>query len=536
LHPYWLSVPLGTLREEAHYGDRIVRCFADRVTSVWTLFARSAERFAGHEAVVCESTRWSYGELAHRVERAAWHLHRRGIVHGARVAMLISNRAEFVLAFLAVQRLGAIAVPISVREQASGVQFMLEQCEASLLIYDEALADRTPAASAFASLSVEQWISECQQPLAGAALAEPPEPREEDTAVILYTSGTTGRPKGAMLTHLNIVHSVMHFVKCLDWDEHSRSIMAVPASHVTGLIANVITAIGAGACTIIMPSFKAATFLQLAERERLSHTILVPAMYNLCLLEPGFEHLDLSAWKVGGFGGAPMPSSTIDALARRLPHLGLHNAYGATETTSPTTLMPREFTRDHLDSVGLPLPCAEVRIMDDDGRELPRGHTGEVWIAGPMVVRGYWNNPEATAKEFTAGFWHSGDLGAIDEQGFVRLFDRKKDMLNRGGYKIYSVEVENCLMAAPGVLEAAVVGRPCPVLGERVVAHVVMNEAAPGSEPAIEAALRAHCANFLADYKVPEAITVRREPLPRNANGKVMKRLLRDQAEPAVQA
>jgi len=181
------------------------------------------------------------------------------------------------------------------------------------------------------------------------------------------------------------------------------------------------------------------------------------------------------------------------------------------------------------------LPAADIKVMDDDGRELPPGETGELWIGGPMVVPGYWANPEATAASFTAGYWHSGDLGSVDAQGYVRVFDRKKDMLNRGGFKIYSVEVENVLMAWPGMVEAAIVGRPCPVLGERVHAFVhVAPESAPGSAPgtpdrtADTAALRAFCAARLADYKVPETVSWCDEPLPRNANGKLMKRLLRE--------
>ena len=181
-----------------------------------------------------------------------------------------------------------------------------------------------------------------------------------------------------------------------------------------------------------------------------------------------------------------MPVATIDALAAALPGLTLLNCYGATETTSPATMMPMGETRAHADSVGVALPTAEVRVMDDAGREVAPGDTGELWIAGPMVVPGYWANPQATAASFTAGWWHSGDLGSVDAQGYVRVFDRKKDMLNRGGFKIYSVEVENVLMAWPGMVEAAVVGRPCPVLGERVHAFVH----APGVR-ADDAALRA---------------------------------------------
>jgi O-succinylbenzoic acid--CoA ligase len=274
---------------------------------------------------------------------------------------------------------------------------------------------------------------------------------------------------------------------------------------------------------VVVPEFKAGPFVQLMAAQRITHTLMVPAMYQLCLLHESFATADLSAWRIGGYGGAPMPVATIDALTAAIPGLLLLNCYGATETTSPTTMMPAGRTREHADSVGVALPCADIRVMDDEGRELPPGETGELWIGGPMVVPGYWANAEATAASFTAGYWHSGDLGSVDAQGYVRIVDRKKDMLNRGGYKIYSVEVENVLMAVPGVVEAAIVGRPCPVLGERVHAFVHL-------QPTLtvdEAALRAHCAASLADYKVPETFTFSPDPLPRNANGKLMKRVLR---------
>jgi O-succinylbenzoic acid--CoA ligase len=347
---------------------------------------------------------------------------------------------------------------------------------------------------------------------------------EQDTAVILYTSGTTGKPKGARLTHLNIAHSVLHFEACMRLGPDDRSALAVPASHVTGLIATIASMAHVGGATVVLPEFKAADFVALVERERITHTLMVPAMYNLCLLVPDVGARDLSSWRVGGYGGAPMPVPTIDALSERLPGLVLVNAYGATETTSPTTMMPSGLTRDHADTVGVALPCAEIVVMDDDGREVPAGQVGELWIGGPMVVPGYWDNPDATARRSRpASGTRRPRLGRCD--GFVRIFDRKKDMLNRGGFKIYSVEVENALMAFPGVVEAAIVARPCPVLGERV--HAVVH--APGIE-ADDDSLRAHCRRLLADYKVPETITWSSSPLPRNANGKVLKRLLRDTA------
>jgi acyl-CoA synthetase (AMP-forming)/AMP-acid ligase II len=302
-----------------------------------------------------------------------------------------------------------------------------------------------------------------------------------------------------------------------------RSVAAVPLSHVTGLIANIAAVVRCSGTLVILPSFKAPEFLKAAERERMSHTVIVPAMYNLCLLEPEFDRYDLSAWRIGAYGGAPMPAATIERLAEKLPRLTLVNAYGATETTSPAVLMPPEHTAKHLDSVGKSVPCVTLAVMDEAGQELPRGEIGEIWISGPSVVRGYWNNPSATTEEIVAGFWRSGDLGSIDSDGFIRVFDRKKDMINRGGYKVYTAEVETVLAAHPGVVESAVVGKPCPVLGERVHAFVVPRDATLTAPK-----LRAFCAERLSDYKVPESFALRREALPRNANGKVLKRTLRE--------
>jgi long-chain acyl-CoA synthetase len=245
-------------------------------------------------------------------------------------------------------------------------------------------------------------------------------------------------------------------------------------------------------------------------------------MYNLCLLQADFDTYDLSAWRIGGFGGAPMPIATIEKLAAKIPGLKLINAYGSTETTSPSTIMPPEWTAEHIDSVGLPCPGADIVVVDADGHELPRGEIGEIWIRSGSVIKGYWNNPKASAENFTAGFWHSGDLGSIDAQNFVRVFDRQKDMINRGGLKIYSAEVESVLAGHPDVVESAIIAKPCPVLGERVHAVIVTRNGV-GAE-----ALRAWCAERLSDYKVPETVDITTEPLPRNANGKVMKRQLRE--------
>jgi long-chain acyl-CoA synthetase len=532
---HWQRYPVPAMREEALFGDRVVACFADRPPSFHALFERSRAAGPDAEALVCGDSRWTYAQCDAIATRLAAGLRANGVSAGDRVLMFIDNRAEFVFVLLAIQRLGAVAVPVGVREQRPGLAYIARQCGAVAVVALASLAGRIPHPDEAPELRLRvsigrapsaDWL-EVDSLLAGIEPVAPPhQGAETDVGVILYTSGTTGHPKGAMLTHLNIVHSAMHYQACMKLEPQDRSALAVPASHVTGLIAVIASMLQVGGAVVIVPEFKADSFITLLQSERITHTLMVPAMYNLCLRQPAFADAALDAWRIGGYGGAPMPMATIEALAQRLPGLVLLNAYGATETTSPTTMMPMGDTPSHVDSVGVVLPAARVLIMDDQGVELPRGEVGELWIAGPMVVPGYWDNPQATAASFTAGYWHSGDLGWIDEQGYVRVNDRKKDMINRGGYKIYSIEVENVLMAYPGVLEAAVIARPCPVLGERVHAVVYGPDVAPDDN-----AVRRHCGERLADYKVPETITWSASPLPRNANGKVMKRLLRDAME-----
>jgi acyl-CoA synthetase (AMP-forming)/AMP-acid ligase II len=499
------------LTEERHYGARRVLCHGRRPRSLPALVAGAPEA----EAIVAGSERLTYDALLRRAGSAAASLAARGIEKGDRVACLLGNRPEFAALMLACAHLGAVLVPLGTRLKAAELDFMLSDSGARLVVAEAAFAANLPPGTR--PLLVEEGG------LAHAAEPPPATPAGEDeVATILYTSGTTGRPKGATLTPLGIVHSAMNFRLCLGLDPSDRAILAVPATHVTGLVAVLWTMLGAGGCTILTQAFKAAEFLALASAERMSFTIMVPAQYALCLMQPDFARTDLSAWRVAAYGGAPMPEATIAALAERLPDLVLVNGYGATETTSPTAIMPPGLGARRPDSVGRIVPGGVVRVVDEAGRDVAPGVSGELWIAGPMVVPGYWGNPAATAAAFEDGFWKSGDVGALDADGFVRVFDRKKDMINRAGYKVYSAEVENVLSHHPAVAESAVVGRPDPVLGERVHAFV------HAKAPVTAEALRAFCAERLADYKVPETIELTPEPLPRNANGKLQKAALRE--------
>jgi len=566
--PHW-PLPAGVLAVERHFGgpmgdrsgdpaaDRSVgremRCFARRPRGLAQMLDEAVQRAPGRDAVVDARRRLSWAELDGVARRVAGGLHAHGVRPGDRVLLILRNRAEFVIAVAALARLAAVAVPVSVRSAAPEVAYVVAQCGAMGALCEHDLGGLLPLAAEAPHLRLRVSVGAesgaggaggVVGPVVGgvdwasleaaAAHAGQHEVQEEDTATLLYTSGTTGRPKGAMLTHLNIVHSAMHYEACMALGDGERSLVAVPLSHVTGLVAQLWTMVRTAGTVVLLEGFKAAAAVELAARERITHSVMVPAMYQLCLLHDAFGEHDLGAWRVGAYGGAPMPPATIAALAAKLPRLVPTNCYGATETTSPATVMPAGQGTARPDSVGVAVPCGELSVRDAEGRELPPGQEGEIWIRGPMVVPGYWANAQATAGAFTDGWWRSGDLGRLDAAGYLQVLDRLKDVINRGGYKVFCNEVEAVLAQHPAVAESAVVGVPCPVLGERVRAVVVLREGrgveAEPADDALAAELSTFCAARLSDYKVPEAWTLTTTPLPRNANGKVVKRSLRESA------
>ena len=514
-------------RHETRYGNRVVRCFVDRPASIDAMFRATVARHGDKVAVVLGAERVTYRDFDAKVEAVARNLAARGLAKGDRIALLMGNNLEFFYAFMAAARAGLISVPMNVRQRRPEIEFVLNQCGAAAIIYDSEHEANLPEPASVPTVKhlfsvAGGAATPFSDLLAAAAPVDFPEVDEEDTLCLLYTSGTTGKPKGAMLTHIGTVHSAMHFAHAWSIGEDDVGSLAVPASHVTGLVAIILTMIYAGGRTLVMPAFKARDFLQLAAREKMTYSLIVPAMYNLCLLDPDFAGFDLSAWRIAGFGGAPMPSATIERLSAALPNLTLCNVYGSTETTSPITILPPGDMAKKPASVGRVLPCGDLIVVDDNGVEVAPGESGELLIGGIMVVPGYWDNPEGDAAGFIGGYWISGDLGAKDEDGYVYVFDRKKDMINRAGFKIYCIEVESVMTHHASVVEAAVVGKPDPVLGERVHAFVFTD-----GRPFDEADIRRFCAERLSDYKVPDTITDLGAPLPRNANGKIVKNDLR---------
>lgn len=530
------------LRLEALYGDRLVPCYAERPRNLDAMLRASVAAHGDAPAIEDGAVSLSYLQLDRLADRVAHGLAAQQVKAGDRVALFVGNRAEFIVLLAGIWRLGAIAVPIGVRQSAIELAYMLNQCGAVALMFDAALADRLPPAEDIAGVRCQVCIEETGLPaparpsaLTYAALlaggSDTPVAAEfDDTqpACIMYTSGTTGHPKGAVLSHLGFFHTARHYVRRFGYTADDRLLLTIPGSHISGLLAVIVVALQVGGCLVLQRQFQAGETLSLIEARRVSATVMVPAMYNLCLLDPALPRRDLSCWRIGHFGGAAMPEVTIARLAEALPGLALYNGFGATETTSAVSLTERGDAARRPDTVGTVLPCVDIRVLDAQGREVAAGESGELWIRSPGNAISYWANAEATRASFVGGYWRSGDIGSVDAKGFVRVFDRIKDMINRGGFKVYCVELENVIQRHPGVIEVAAVASPCPVLGERV--HVFVHATGPIDADAV----RALCRSTLADYKTPDFITLSATPLPRNLNGKLVKAPLRAQARKAA--
>ena len=330
------------MAREILYGSRLVSCFAPRPLSLDAMFRVAVSRAPERDALVLGDHRITYRSLERIVDRIAHNLVHAGFHKGERIALLLGNGLEFIYLALGAGRAGLNVVPMNTRQRQREIDYVLTQCDAAALVYDAACDAQLPKnrgslrgvwtvgpgrATPFAEL------------LADGPVAQLPDQQQEDTAFLLYTSGTTGNPKGAMLTHASIIHSILNLEHGYGLKDGEVSMLAVPASHVTGLVALILTTIHLAGTTLILPGFKSGDFLALAAGARMTYTLMVPAMYNLCLLHPDFAAFDLSAWRIAGFGGAPMPEATIRRLAEALPGLRLCNAYGSTETSSPATLL-----------------------------------------------------------------------------------------------------------------------------------------------------------------------------------------------------
>jgi long-chain acyl-CoA synthetase len=461
---------------------------------------RAAVEGHGTAEAVVESgggPRLSYASLWDRAARVAGGLRALGVERGDRVAIRLGNGIDWVLAFFGAVLADAIVVPVNTR---------FTEEEASYVVTD--------------SGAKYVFMPGAALPDGDALVVDDAEPG--GPAAIFYTSGTTGFPKGAVTSHENFLSNAETCRRALYVaPEGLRTLISVPLFHVTGCNSQLLVAMYVGGTAVIMPAFEVGAFLRAIEEERIDTMVTVPAIYWLAINQPAFTSTDISRVRSVSYGGAPIAPDLVARLAKAFPQARLGNGFGLTETSSVSTFLPHEFVA-HADSVGFPAPVCDVRL----DMVLPDG-TGELLIRGPNVVSGYWNKPEATAEAFAGGWLHSGDMARIDDEGLVYLVDRRKDMINRGGENVYCVEVENALAGAPGVYEAAVLGVPDEMMGEKVGAVIVP---VPGAEFDV-AAVFDYLGAHIADFKIPQYVAVSAAPLPRNPGGKLLKRRLRDDTD-----
>ncbi len=461
-----------------------------------------------------------------------------GVQPGQHVALMLPNTLSFLPAYFGVLRAGAVAVPINARLKAEELAFILADSDACVLMVhprtwasaSEALGKESGIGSIlavdFEKANLPQQAHAFEEVLAGKGPApERPGYSRNDVAAIIYTSGTTGRPKGAMLTHGNIlfnVESTKASHGALPSDVH---LLSVPLFHVTGLNTILPTALDQGAQVIISAMTDPEDLLGVVGRNACTTFIGVPTTFylltNLKDDDWPLEKDDLKALRLICYSGAPMAEPTIKALRERFPGVALHNFFGLTETTSVSTVLPDDQALGRAESVGLPPPGLELGIVDEDDNLLPTGEVGELVIKGPSVFKGYYKREEASAEALRAGWFHTGDTALLDPEGYLFLKGRKKELIIVAAENVYPIEVENLLCAHPDVQEAAVFGRPNKVFGEVVEAAVVPRS---GREQQVkERELKHYLAERLAAFKVPRKIRIL-DKLPRNPSGKVMKR------------
>lgn len=514
--------------------------------NLWQVLERDAQLYPDKEAVVFNDQRISFAELAQNAAHCAAGLLRHGIQKGDCLAVILPNWPEFVVAYFAAARLGAILVPLNTRYRENEVEFMLRNSNAKALIvcaefisFDyiamvnkirpnlPELKDVIVVGQASGGPGLIAWETllgegaDKNHSVPAPAALDP----AQDLFAILYTSGTTGVPKGVMLTHRNIVRNALALAESLECTSDDILLAAVPFSHVFGLSAVIAFAATLGMQLILLDIYKAEDALELVQNERVTIKHGVPTMFILELNHPNFNRYDLSSLRTGIIAAAPAP---VEVVRRIREDMGCNIAiaYGLTET-SPSITVTRFGDSDQIrgETVGRAMPGVEVKVVDDNGDLLQAGEVGELLTRSQYVMKGYYNMPEATAAAIDSDGWFAtGDLATIDDAGYVRIVGRKKEMVNRGGLKIYPREVEELYYKHPKVQEVAVIGLPDAVLGEKSCVNIRLKD----GEIATADEMRDFVRGKLADYKIPDFVRFV-EAFPMTNSGKIRKMELRDE-------
>ncbi|MGO9884076.1 MAG: class I adenylate-forming enzyme family protein [Solirubrobacteraceae bacterium] len=483
--------------------------------------SRAVSIAAERSAIRCGDQELTYADTWDRVRRLVGALRELGVGGGDRVAVVSRNCHRYVELYQAVPGAGMVLVPLNQRHTEAELRYALEDSGAKVLFAGDGV--NHPAGVVEHVFDLDDGYESL---LAGAEPSDFPGGLTPDTvAGLFYTGGTTGAAKGVMLTHRNLIANTHHFLASNAFRDDTAWLLAAPLFHAAGSIAVLATVWQAGR-HVVLPAFDPRAALELIERERVTATLLVPTMLAALSDEQTAHPRDVSSLKLLSHGGSPVATETVRRAHAAFPDAELMHLYGATETAPIATVLPHEerfLDAPQIRSCGQPAVGVEVAIVDLlSGAQKPAGEVGEVAIRGENVMAGYWCKPDATAAVLKDGWYRSGDLGYMDEHGYVYLVDRAKDMIVSGGENVYSTEVEDALYRHPAVLEAAVFAVPDTRWGEAVHAVVVPRATVDEQE------LLHHCRTMLADYKVPKRIELRGEPLPKSGAGKVLKRELRD--------
>jgi long-chain acyl-CoA synthetase len=474
---------------------------------------------------------YTFERLVSEIARQAAALQARGVCAGDRVAMLSPNNDALIVQLFACWWLGAVACPLNVRWSVAELRHALGNCEARLLLVDPAFAGTArELQGSVLVLSTETLAAQAQD----IAPLEDTRTGGDALAAILYTGGTTGRAKGVMLSHANFWSASMTRGAELNNSPESVTLLVAPLFHVAGLGRLIGQSIVGGSC-ITMPQFRPAAVIEAIAHHRITDIIVVPSMLQSLLEDPSFGSARVASLDRIAFGAAPMPPDLLDRALAAWPHAEFFQAYGLTETAGAVCInLPANHTAQgresgRLATVGRAGLGAEIRVVDEQGRDVPRGTMGEIIVRGPMVTRGYWGQPETSALALRDGWFHTGDGGRMDADGYLTITDRLKDMVISGGENVYPAEVEAALRSHPAVSDAAVIGIPDERWGEAVHAVVVLQPAHAAREAALRDELVAWCRQQLAGYKCPRSIEFS-AALPLSAAGKVLKNQLRADA------
>ncbi|MHA7833819.1 MAG: long-chain-fatty-acid--CoA ligase [Algiphilus sp.] len=486
-------------------------------------------------ATLCGDREQTWESLEARVARLAAALRALGVAEGDRVAILALNSDRYLEVIYAVAWAGAVANPVNIRMAPAEIAYTLEDSDAQVLFIDATFAPMLPALRAAApSLAQVVYTDDVDPPegchayealIAAHARIEDAEVGGDALAGLFYTGGTTGKPKGVMLSHDNIMFNTLNGLPALDYDPSAVYLHAAPMFHLADM-SNTHCVTVVGGTHAIIPRFDVDALLAMIARAGVTHTTLVPTMINLLLQSVAIAEHDLSSLRRLLYGASPMPEALLLRAMQALPNARFTQGYGQTEAAPIISFLPPEWHyagSPKLTSAGRPAYGVEAAIKDDSGVEVARGTVGEICARGNNVMQGYWKRPEQTADTLREGWLHTGDLGYMDDDGFIFVVDRVKDMIITGGENVFSVEVEGALYQHPAVQEAAVIGLPSAQWGERVHAVVVLKSGAQASVEEIQQ----HCRGLIAGYKVPHSVEFRTESLPVSGAGKVLKTELR---------